>query len=84
MPLWPQVKSTFESIIKSDILGGKRSAIIDKKARQCLNEADQKLNKMRDRFKDLGALLEQHRRFERLHEELDKWTGFVFKLLLLL
>jgi hypothetical protein len=54
-------------------LGGKRSAIIDKKARQCLSDADQKLTSMRERIDHLALLLEQHRNFEKLHDELDKW-----------
>lgn len=53
--------------------GGKRTAIIDKKARQCLNDADQKLNQLREHIDFIGHLQEKHRYFEKLYEELYKW-----------
>ncbi|KAI6190921.1 Zinc finger, ZZ type [Aphelenchoides bicaudatus] len=59
----------------SSATGGKRSAIIDKKARKCLNDADQLLSTLRERIDQLGVLLEKHRHFEKLHDELDKWIS---------
>jgi hypothetical protein len=57
------------------ITGGKRSAIIDRKARLCLDEADRKLEVLRRRIDELGTMLDVQKQWDQLYELLGKWLG---------
>lgn len=57
------------------ITGGKRSAIIDRKARLCLDETDRKLEVLRRRIDELGTMLDVQKQWDQLYELLGKWLG---------